>query len=101
MIRKKLEGLTLDLDHESILEELRFGYDYVSATIGVRNGAIASPLLDFEVQSHDSIIITGDIPITWSNIEFFHDHLKVIRDGEPAIYKITSTIENNSKRKLP
>ena len=101
MLRKKLEGLTLNLDHESIIEELSFGYDYVSATIGERNGAIASPLLDFEVQSHDSIIITGDIPITWSKIVFFHDHLKVIRDGEPAIYKITPIVENSSKRKLP
>ena len=89
MLKEKLDGLSVSISDETIIEDFTFAGDNIIATIGLANGAVCGPILDLQIIDPSSLTIKGEgFEFNWENIEIFDDQIKVIRNGKPAIYKI-------------
>lgn len=88
MLLDTLNGLTLKLIDDDIIEEWSFSEGLISATMGSINGPVTAPILKFNITGNDSLIIKGLFPIIWDKIEFSQRHVKVNRNSEPAVYEI-------------
>ncbi len=100
-LASQLNGLKVVLDHDELIEEFQFGDEFISATIGVKDGPVSSPLIKYEIINDDLLIIRGLFDIIWKNIVFNESSLLVIRNGEPSVYKIGEKQATSMERKLP
>lgn len=49
MIKNKLEGLMLSIIDDTRIEDFCFTDNFVIATIGIKDGPICAPVLDYEI----------------------------------------------------
>ena len=89
MLKEKLDGLSVSISDETIIEDFTFVGDNIIATIGSANGAVCGPILNLQINNSSSLTIKGEgFEINWENIEITDDQINVIRNGKPAIYVI-------------
>ena len=101
MLKEKLHGLSLSIIDDTIVENLLFSVDQVIATIGVQNGYVCGPILEFEITGEDSLVIDKtNFNIVWEIIKFEENVVSVIRNGTPTHYEIVSNAKNPSKINL-
>ncbi len=102
MLKVKLEGLSLSIVDDTIVEDLCFTGDSVIATIGTKDGALCAPILDYEIIGNGSLVIDKDnFNIQWKRIEFVGETIEVVRNDTSAVYKIVSRPATSAKRALP
>jgi len=102
MLKSELKGLTLSIVDDSIIEDLSFSDDSVTATIGTNDGAVCAPVLNYEITGDDSLLIDKEsFNIEWQKIEFGGNTITVIRNDAPAVYRIVSRPSATTKRELP
>lgn len=95
MLKEKLDGLSLTIIDDTIVENLLFRVDQVIATIGVQNGYVCGPILEFEITGEDSLVIDKtNFNIVWELIKFEENIVSVIRNGTAAQYDIVSKANN-------
>jgi hypothetical protein len=88
-----IKGLKVSLMSQDSVEDFTFHGDCVSATIGSNNGPLCAPILEVVVTGHDSIDIKGaGISIEWQRIVTTESEVNVIRNGQPAVYKIVGKL---------
>jgi|GEM_PF-4943792 len=91
MLKDKLNGLVLSIVDEIAIENLSFTGDVVTATIGVKGGAVCGPVLSFVVTGDDSLVIdSAGFNLRWSYVEIADNAISVIRNGKPTVYHIVS-----------
>ena len=91
MILEQLSGLSLELVDESLVEQLSFNGSSVSATLGEHAGAVYAPILEVHLNAEQELIFRGAaIDLCWAKIVLYANELVVMRNGQPATYKILS-----------
>ncbi|WP_299581882.1 hypothetical protein [uncultured Microbulbifer sp.] len=89
MLIEKLKGMRVCLDSPTRVEQLGFGENQVSATIGTKGGPVCAPLLKYSVLSDDSLVIDKDkFNIEWKNIRVGEEYISVVRNDVECKYKI-------------
>jgi len=101
MLNKKLDGLQAELVDNERVETLSFNGGSISATLGVKNGAVTAPILEYKITGESSLEISGIFSIKWENIEFEENRINVARNGEHVVYKITKISTKKQQRRLP
>jgi hypothetical protein len=89
MLNKKLDGLRAELADNDSVEVLSFNDGSITATLGVKNGPVTAPILEYKITGDNSLIIQGGFEITWENVEFSGKFINVVRNGKLAMYNIT------------
>ena len=93
MLSEELKGLRAELESEDSLEVLCFHEGAVSATLGIKDGPVTAPILEYMITGDRSLIIEGLSPITWEDINFGDGSVTVMRNGEIAIYKTSKSLK--------
>ncbi|WP_149981176.1 hypothetical protein [Pseudoalteromonas rhizosphaerae] len=89
MIKNKLEGLMLSIIDDTRIEDFCFTDNFVIATIGIKDGPIYAPVLDYEITGDESLIIDKDsFNIEWKQVVFEGNTISVIRNNKPALYRV-------------
>ena len=103
MLIEKLEGLKVSLNDSDIVEDLTFSGNNVAATIGEKNGAVCSPILELQIQNESSITIIGSgFEINWGNIEINNNQISTTRNGKQSVYDIVAKNKaTQHTRRLP
>jgi len=82
----------LELVDEKRIQQFGFQDDgYVSATLGMRDGFVCSPLLRYEVTGKDSLKMLDDkaeVVFVWKDIIVDGNELRVICNDVTEIYRI-------------
>ena len=99
----ELNGLTLSIVDDKLIEQLGFFEEQVIATLGIEGEFICAPTLSVEVTGPFSIVIGDDeTKIVLDNIEVQKDKVKCLRNGKPAEYEVIARAEDScTKRNLP
>lgn len=91
MLEQKLKGLRIELISDDVVSTYAFSNsdNYVSATIGVKNGPLAGLLYQYDIIDDASIIIYGDSSssIKLEAMEFGLNELSLICNGNREIYR--------------
>ena len=99
----ELNGLTLSIVDEKLIEQLGFVEDKVIATLGIEGEYVCGPVLPIEITGDCSAVIgDDDLRITLNQVEVLEDIVKCTRNGESAEYEIIARAEGSlNKRYLP
>ncbi|HPY40781.1 MAG TPA: hypothetical protein PLM98_09695 [Thiolinea sp.] len=101
MILDQLSGLTVELVDSLRYEHFTFLGSKVTASLGEKGGAICAPVLEVCVNAQQELTFTGaNVELSWSKLVIQDHELVVVRNGQPAIYKILSR-HSPRKRYLP
>lgn len=103
MLKDKLEGLKVSLNNITMVEDLMFCGNNVTATIGEKNGAVCAALLELQINNESCITIKGQgFEIHWDNIEIDNNQISTKRNGIESSYKIIEKRKPPKvKRRLP
>ena len=93
MLIKKLKGLNVSLKDNNVIQEFRFGDNFVAATIGTKDSAVCAPLLALTINGDSSIRMHGQsIEFKWENIEINKKYISTLCNGKPSIYAIKAKV---------
>lgn len=97
----QLNGLTVELVHETLIEQVSFKGSSVIATLGTKHDALCAPILTMHLDKQESLVFTGaHVVLRWEQLAISEQEIKVLRNGQAAIYRILSRT-TKPRRYLP